>query len=50
MPFAEDEDVIQALAPDRADEALGKRVLPGAVRGRQDFIAIPMPFTRCRKT
>ena len=35
--FAEDDDVIQTLAPDGVDEALGKGVLPWAVRRRQDF-------------
>ena len=35
--FAEDDDVIQTLAPDGADEALGEGVLPRAVRRRQDF-------------
>src|SRR6058998_931172 len=29
--------MIQTLAPDRTDEALGERVLPGAVRRREDF-------------
>src|SRR5947209_1290567 len=37
VPFAEDEDVIQTLAPDRADEPLRERVLPRAVRRRQDL-------------
>ena len=37
VPFAEDEDVIQTLASDRADEPLGERILPGAMRRRQDF-------------
>jgi hypothetical protein len=37
VPFAEDENVIQTLASDRTDEALGKRILPGAVRRREDF-------------
>jgi len=37
VPFAEDEDVIQTLAPDRADEPIGERILPGAKRRRQDF-------------
>jgi hypothetical protein len=35
--FAEDDDVIQTLAPDGADEALCERVLPWAVRCSQDF-------------
>ena len=34
---AEDDDVIQALAPDEADEPLREGVLPWAVRRRQDF-------------
>src|SRR2546421_1208300 len=29
VPFAENENVIQTLAPDRTDEALGERILPG---------------------
>jgi len=43
MAFAKDEDMIQALAPDRADEPLRKWVLPWAVRRGQHF---PDPFTR----
>ena len=35
--LAEDEHVIQALAPDRADEPLHERVLPRALRRREDF-------------
>jgi len=37
VSFAENENVIQTLAPDRTDEALGERILPGAVRRREDF-------------
>ena len=37
VSFAKDEDVIQTLAPDRADQPLGEGVLPWAVRRRQDF-------------
>ena len=37
VPFAKDEDVIQALAPDGADEPLREGVLPRAVRRREDF-------------
>src|SRR5437879_9929021 len=37
VPFAKDEDVIQALAPDGADEPLREGVLPWAVRHREDF-------------
>src|SRR5881296_3233261 len=32
VSFAKDENVIQTLAPDRADDPLRKGVLPGAVR------------------
>jgi hypothetical protein len=35
---AEDENVIQTLAPDRTDQALGERILPGAVRRGEDFV------------
>ena len=47
VSLAEDEHVIQALAPHRADEPLHERVLSrlcGAVRRS----SVPMPFTRCR--
>jgi hypothetical protein len=37
VPLVEDDDVIQTLASDGADEALRKGVLPWAVRRRQDF-------------
>ena len=37
MLFAKDDDVIETLAPDGADEALHEGVLPGAVRRRPDF-------------
>src|SRR5258708_36735045 len=37
VPFAEDEDVIQTLAPDGADEPLREGILPGAVSRREDF-------------
>src|SRR3989442_6645742 len=37
VSFAENENVIQTLAPDRTDEALGERILPGAVLRREDF-------------
>ena len=38
VSLAEDEHVIQALAPDRPDEALREGILPWAVRGREDFL------------
>ena len=37
VPFTKDEDVIQTLAPDRADEPFREGVLPRAVRRRQNF-------------
>src|SRR5205823_11846384 len=37
VAFAENQNVIQTLALDRADEPLGERILPGAKRRRQDF-------------
>src|SRR5882724_9113136 len=37
VSFAKDEDVIQTFAPDGADKALRERVLPWAVRRRQNF-------------
>ena len=49
VPFAEDEDVIQTLASDRADEPLREGILPRAVRRGEDFTDA-MPFTRCRNT
>src|SRR5207247_368205 len=33
----EDEDVVQAFAADRADQALGEGILPGGARGDQDL-------------
>ena len=37
VAFAQDEDMIQALTSDRADEPLREGVLPRAVRCREDF-------------
>ena len=37
MSLTEHEHVVQAFTPDRADESLGERVLPRALRCRQDF-------------
>ena len=36
--FAEDENMMQTLAPDRPDEPLREGILPRAVRGREDFL------------
>jgi hypothetical protein len=30
VSFVEDNNVVEALAPDRTDQALGERILPGA--------------------
>ena len=38
VPFAEDENVIQTVAPDRADEPLREGILPGTLGRREDFI------------
>src|SRR5512145_554997 len=37
MPLAENDDMLEALASHRADEPLGERVLPRAVRRRENF-------------
>jgi len=38
VPFAKDDDMIETLASDRADEPLGERILPGAKRRGDDFL------------
>jgi hypothetical protein len=38
VSLAEDEHVIQTLAPDRTDEPLREGVLPRAVRGRENLL------------
>ena len=38
MAFAQNEDMIETFAPDRADEPLGEGVLPRAVRRGQHFM------------
>ena len=37
VPFAEHDDVIEAFASNRADDALGERILPGRPRGDEDL-------------
>jgi hypothetical protein len=37
VSLAENENVIQTLAPDRSDQALGEGIVPRAVRCREDF-------------
>src|SRR5207244_12168973 len=46
VPFAKDEDMIQTLAPDGADEPLREGGLPWAVRRRLGFTRA-RPFPRC---
>jgi hypothetical protein len=48
VPLAENDDMVQTLAPDRADESLGEGICHG-LRGAVRISLIPMPFTRCRK-
>jgi hypothetical protein len=38
VSLAEDEHMIQALAPDRADEPFRERVLPRTLRRRENFV------------
>src|SRR5437899_4957117 len=38
MAFAENQNVVQTLAPDRADQPLREGILPRAVRRREDFL------------
>jgi hypothetical protein len=47
MPFVDHDDVIEAFASNRTDDALGETILPGAVRGVRTS-STPMPFTRRR--
>ena len=37
MPLAKDDDVIEAVAPDGADEPLRERILPRRLRRRENF-------------
>ena len=38
VSFVEDENMVEALAADRTDQALGEWILPRAVWRRQDFL------------
>jgi hypothetical protein len=38
MSFPQDEDMVETVAPDRTDQALGERTLPGAVWRRENFL------------
>ena len=37
VALAQDEDMVETLSPDRADEAFREGILPGAGGRRQDF-------------
>lgn len=37
VALAQDDDVVEAVAPDRSDQALGEGILPRAPRSREDF-------------
>ena len=47
MSFAEDKNVVETLAADRTDQALGEGILPGAVCAVRTS-SICIPFTRWR--
>ena len=49
VAFVEDEDVVEALAADRADDALCEGILPGGAWGGED-LADPTPLSRCEKS
>src|SRR5262245_50455256 len=38
VSVAKDKNVVEAVAADRTDQALGAGILPGAVRRREDFV------------
>jgi hypothetical protein len=38
VTLAQDDHVVEAVAPDQADKAFGERILPGAVGRREDFV------------
>ena len=48
VPLVENDDMVHALAANRADESLREGILPRALRGAVMTSAIPMPFTRWR--
>ena len=45
MPLAEDENVIQALASGRTDQALHEGILPGTVRRGENFLDSHAPHS-----
>ena len=38
VSFVEDKNVVETLAADRTDQALGERILPGTVWRRENFL------------
>ena len=38
MPFTENDDVVQALPPDRSDQSFAERILPRRAWSRDDFL------------
>ena len=38
MTFVQDDDVVQTLAPDRADDSFNVRILPGGSGSRHDVL------------
>jgi hypothetical protein len=38
MPFVDHDDVVEAFASNRTDDALGERILPGRPRGDEDLV------------
>ena len=49
MPFVDHDDVSEAFAADRPDDALGERILPGRSR-RDENLAHPQAFTHGTNT
>jgi hypothetical protein len=47
VALAEDDDVVETLAPNRADQAFGEGILPRASGGRETS-RMCIPFTRWR--
>ena len=45
VPLAENDDMVQTLAPNRGDESLREGILPRAVRGRENFTDPDAPHT-----
>src|SRR5262245_51032086 len=45
VALAQDEDMVETLSADRADQAFGKRILPRASGSREDFLDLHAPHT-----